>query len=253
MSFTPNHNLEKSAQGVVRFDSSINANADTIDTNLPGGAAELGENLAQQAQAWLVGWKTGVAEVWKFENTNVLYPVGFIDASAGALSDGDTVYYQSAGRLAGFTGLTIGGLVYADPDTPGDITQTKPGMDKNPTVVGVAKSATEIEIISGYKEDDTIIKGGSNTFIKAGTSSITGEGTVNTSGFSSISSVICTISGGGASAYEPTLNEMGVRAYVTGANAFKIFVSKLDGTSIGRWVQGTTARTIYWVAVGTPA
>lgn len=70
--------------------------------------------------------------------------IGFATA---AVSDTDPVNIQTDGILGGFSGLTPGGLVWADPSTPGGVTQTRPSGAGNTIIIaGVAKSATEVFI-----------------------------------------------------------------------------------------------------------
>lgn len=251
MAFTTQHSLVKSDQGTVRFDTSLNGNMDIVDPLLSGGVVTVGETMTTRSQPYLVGLKSD-GKVYLFDNSDTNYPIGFVDASGGELSADDTVQLQASGRVLGFTGLTIGTPYYANPSSPGNITITKPAATAYPQVIGVAYLATAIEIIKGYREEPTVIHGESNKLIKAGIKSVTGDDTVTTSGFSAINAVLATIDGG-SGPYNPTLNEMAVRCYVTGANTFKLYVSKLDGASAGNWVAGTTARNVHWMAMGTPS
>jgi len=224
---------------------------DVIDPLLPGGFVTIGEVVSSRAKPYLVGLKTD-GKAYLFDNNDTNYPLGFVDASGGALAIDDAVQLQSSGRIAGFTGLTIGTPYYADPSSPGEITVTKPISTSYPQVIGVAHLATGLEMIAGHREDPTVVHSGNNQFLKAGVASITGSGEVTTSGFSSITAVMVTLDGG-SGPYSATGNEMGVRTYVTGANTFKIYVDKLSGVSVGNWVIGTTARNVQWIAVGVPA
>lgn len=70
--------------------------------------------------------------------------IGFAQAAA---SDTNPVNVVSEGVLEGFTGLTAGARMYADPSTPGAITSTIPSGSGNTIVqVGYAKSATALHI-----------------------------------------------------------------------------------------------------------
>jgi hypothetical protein len=73
--------------------------------------------------------------------------IGFAVAAA---ADTFPVEVQSAGVMTGFSGLTPGGLVYLS-TTAGLVSSTKPsGAGNNITAMGIAKSATEIQINIQY-------------------------------------------------------------------------------------------------------
>lgn len=240
MPFTPNWNLEKATQGTVRFDTPINNAISDIDGLIGGGTITAGENLSIRD---VVGVKAD-SKAWKVAGGGPTTAIGFVKIAALATLP---CRVQTSGRLSGFVGLTPGGVVWSDGS--GGTTQVKPST--SPQKIGMAISATEIEIDIEPPEDSTIVKAASNNKkVVFGTASVTGSSLDVVSGLSAIDSVVASIAAGDP-AYEPTLNEMAVRVQKSGtAGKFHIYVSKLDGSSAGRWVAGTTVRNIHWIAIG---
>jgi len=241
MSFTPEWNLNKPAEGTVNFDDALNDVISDIDGLLGGGTITAGENLAVKD---VVGIKSD-GKAWKVAGGGPTVATAFVRIAGNAELP---CMVQTSGRLGGFVGLTPGTNVWSD--GAGSITQTKPST--NPQKLGVAKSATVIEIQISPPEDSTIVKATSNNQkIAFGTAVVTGQSLEIVSGLATVENVVASLSAG-STPYEPTLNEMGVRVQLSAtAGKFHIYVSKLDGSSSGRWVAGTTARDVYWFAVGT--
>jgi hypothetical protein len=241
MSFTDNWVLEMPAEGTVEFDDALNANMSAIDGALGGGVITAGETLAIRD---IVGVKTD-GKAWKVDGGGPTIAVGIVHTGANAESPAKIL---TKGRLGGFTFGTVGGVVWSDGS--GDTTQTKPSS--NPQKLGTAYSATQLEIEIASPEDSTIVKSTSNNKkIVSGTSTVTGQLLEIVSGLATIDNVVATIAGENP-VYEPTLNEMAVRVQKSAtAGKFHIYISKLDGTSAGRWVAGTTTRTVHWIAMGT--
>ena len=69
-------------------------------------------------------------------------PIGFASTGAAAAA---SVPVVTDGIASGFSGLTAGDRMYLD-TTPGAITSTPPGAGNNVIQVGIAKSATEVQI-----------------------------------------------------------------------------------------------------------
>jgi len=240
MSFTDNWSFETPAEGTINFDDALNADISTMDGLIGGGVITAGENLSVRD---VVGIKSD-GKAWKVNGSGPTTSIAFVHTAAVT---GSPCKIQTAGRIGGFSSLTPGGIIWSDGS--GGITQTKPST--NPQQVGIAKSASVIEIQIAPSEDSKVVKSTTNNrTVISGTTTIAGEAIDVVSGLSSIDEVVASLASG-YPAYEPTLNEMAVRVQKSGtAGKFHVFVSKLDGSSAGRWVAGTTARDVYWIAIG---
>lgn len=131
---------------VIAGGGSSNAGAATITA---------GEALANRDLIYLdvFNQRGGGADRWYKVDTDALSPVRispYVGFALAAIASGASGSAQvRSGRVAGFSGLTVGGLVFASA-TPGAITQTIPpipasGSQNVSRRVGYAASATEIE------------------------------------------------------------------------------------------------------------
>ncbi len=83
---------------------------------------------------------------------------GYIGFVVTAATVGNPVQVVGAGRMIGFTSLTIGYVYYVDPATPGAITSTKPVTSGQYVVpVGMAISATEILVNAALGADAALV------------------------------------------------------------------------------------------------
>lgn len=104
------------------------------------------------------------------DNDNKVEFIGFAKA-AGSI--GEAIQVVTSGKLGGFSGLTPGEFVYADPSTPGAVVQSEP-TQANVYIIKLGKAISSTEILvnpdlavsaefnSGLDADDTINNGATN-------------------------------------------------------------------------------------------